>query len=69
YLGRIVGLYLLAMLAYLVGVTLVLLPMIFSFSAFIAAAINDSSSSAATDAVMPVPRGLQVHRKRLAIPG
>jgi hypothetical protein len=50
YLGRIVGLYLLAMLAYLVGVTLVLLPAIFSLAAFFAAALDDSSTYNSTDA-------------------
>ena len=60
YVGRIVGLYLLAMLAYLVSVTLVALPMIFSFVAFLAAALNDSSSSSATDTALALLGGLAV---------
>ena len=60
YVGRIVGLYLLAMLAYLVSGALVALPMIFSFVAFLAAALNDSSSSSGTETGLALLGGLAV---------
>jgi len=45
YVGRIVGLYILAMLAYLVAVALVFLPMIFSFAGLMAVVDRGSTSS------------------------
>ena len=49
YVGRIIGLYLLAMLAYLMAVTIVFLPLVFSLGSLIAIA-RISSRSAQTDA-------------------
>ncbi len=49
YVGRIIGLYLLAMLAYLLAVTIVFLPLVLSLGSLIVIA-RSSSSSAQTDA-------------------
>ncbi len=59
YVGRIVGLYLLAMLAYLVGAVLVSLPLLFSLAGMIAV-LNAGSSEAQSDASLAFIGGLSV---------
>jgi len=59
YVGRIIGLYILAMLAYLVAVALVFLPFIFSFAGMMAV-INEGSSSSQNQGLWAMLSGMGV---------